>query len=499
MPIYSPAVATSLTSSARGSSPTSLARPLGPSPPGASVRSSIGKRIAAAPPWLVLAFAWLIVLLYAFPGQMTQDSWDHLTEARKGIFTDGHPPVIDLVFRWADYVIAGPFLMLVLQSVTLLVGLYLILRRTFAARGAAWATFGVYVFPPVMTPMAVIWKDSLMAGCLALGLGALLGERRRWVRILGLAAMFVASAVRYNAFAATLPLIVLVFEWRATPSSLRRFAIATSAWLVVTLAAFGANKLLTDKPMYIWHSSLAVYDIVGTLNYVDGEYGDAELEQQLAGTGLLVHRDIHKTMRSLYTPKDFLPIVNDAELALWALPINGFEPAPEPVRAAVSRAWWDVITSHVGAYARHRLAVTGSVLSFGSARVPGAVTKRDAFRWPSYVHEMGQGTGWSKLQGKWTRLMSWIWRNTPIFVPWIYTLLSLVLIPLAWRHRDMLAILLSGLVFESTLVLLAPSPDYRYSHWMIVASCLAIVVMTARRARGGRSQAAVASRPEIAT
>lgn len=457
MPIYSPAVTTRLT--------------------------RVGKRIAAAPPWLVLVIAWLVLVVYAFPGQMTQDSWDHLTEARKDIFTDGHPPAIDLLFRWADYVIAGPFLMLVLQSVPLLVGLFLIARRAFSPRGAAWAAAGLFVFPPVMMPMAVIWKDSLMAGFLALGAGALLAEGSRRVRVLGLAAMFVASAVRYNAFAATLPLIVLLFEWRAGAPALRRYAIAAAAWLAVTLAAFGVNKLLTDKPMYIWHSSLAVYDIVGTLNYVDGEYSDAELEQLLAGTDLLVHRDIHKTMRALYTPRDFLPITNDAKNALWGLPISGFDPAPERVRDAVARVWWDVITSHVGAYVRHRLAVTGAVLSLGTSRVPGAITRRDAFRWPQYVHDMGQGTGWSKLQGKWTRAMSWIWRNTPIFVPWIYVVLSLVLIPLARRHRDVLALLLSGLVFESTLVLLAPSPDYRYSHWMVIAACIAIVVMTARRSR----------------
>jgi hypothetical protein len=480
MPIYSPAVTTR---------PTSIGKPSGSAPAAAWLRSSIGQRIAAAPPWLVLAIAWGILVLYAFPGQMTQDSWDHLTEARKGVFTDGHPPVIDLLFRWADYVIAGPFLMLVLQSVPLLIGLYLIFRQTFAARRAAWLTLGLYIFPPVMMPMAVIWKDSLMAGFLALGLGALLGERRRSVRLLGLGAMFVASAVRYNAFAATLPLIVLGFTWRPASSSLKRYAIAAATWLAITFAAFGANKLLTDKPMYIWHSSLAVYDIVGTLTYVDGEYPDAELEQLLAGTDLLVHHDIHKTMRALYTPKDFLPIVNDAKLALWALPINGIEPAPAGVRDAVARAWWEVITSHAGAYVRHRLAVTGAVLSFGSARVAGAVTKRDAFRWPAYVHEMGQGTGWSKLQGKWTRAMTWIWRNTPIFVPWIYALVSLVLIPLAWRHRDVLALLFSGLVFESTLVLLAPSPDYRYSHWMVVTACVAIVVLTARRSRVARAPA----------
>jgi hypothetical protein len=438
--------------------------------------------IAAAPPWLILAIAWCVLVLYAFPGQMTQDSWDHLTEARRGVYTDGHPPVIDLLFRCADYVIAGPFLMLVLQSVTLLLGLFVLFRTMFSPRGAAWATLGVYLFPPVMMPMAVIWKDSLMAGCLALGIAGLLDGRRglRWV---ALGALFLACAVRYNALGATLPIVVLLYEWRPGLPWLRRYAIAIAMWLAVTLAAFAANRLLTDQPMYIWHSTTALHDIVGTLNYVDGELSDVELEQLLAGTELAIHTDIHKTMRKLYTPKDFLPIVNDEKLAMWGLPINGTTPAPEPVRDAVARVWWEVVTTHFGEYLTHRLAVTGAVLSIGRSRVPGAITRRDAYRWPAYVHEMGQGTGWSKLQGKWTRAMMWIWRHVPIYVPWVYALLSFVLIPLARRHRDVLALLLSGLVFESTLVLLAPSLDYRYSHWMVITTCLAIVILTARRAR----------------
>jgi hypothetical protein len=460
--------------------------------------TSVGRRIAAAPPWLVLAAAWAILVLYAFPGQMTQDSWDHLIEARNGVFSDGHPPAIELLFGWADYVIAGPFLMLVIQSAALLFGLHLIFRRAFAARGAAWATLGCFLYPPVMMPMAVIWKDSMMAGFLALGIGALFDDRRR-VRVVALVALFVASAVRYNAFAATLPAILLVFEWRPDPGGVarwRRMALAAAAWLAITLAAFAANRALTDKPMYVWQSSLAVYDIVGTLNYVDGEYPDAELEQVLAGTDLLVHKDIHKTMRALYSPQNFVLIVLDRNHPLWALPVRGLTPAPEPVRDAVTRAWWSVVTSHLGAYLRHRAAVTGAVLSLGKAHPSGAVTPRDAFRYTDTIHEMGLASGWSPLQGLWTRAMSWIARATPVFAPWLYLVISLVLIPLARRHCDVLVILLSGLVYEATLVPLAASHDVRYSHWMVVTTCVAVVMLTARRARGARPHAV---RPELAT
>jgi hypothetical protein len=464
-----------------------------PHPPTAATSGrSLGQRIAGAPPWLVLALAWLALLIYAFPGQMTRDSWDHLIEARKNVFTDGHPPAINLLFQWADYVIAGPFLMFVLQSVAFLLGLYLLLRRTFAPRGAAWATLGCYLYPPVMLPMAVIWKDSLMAGFLALGLAALFSQRRA-VRMLGLGAMFVATAMRYNAFGATLPLIVLLFEWRPNLAPLKRYAIAVVAWLAVTFAAFGVNRAVTDQPMHFWQSSLAVYDIAGTLNYVDGEYSDAELEQLFVGTGLEIHRDIHKTLRALYRPSNFLPIVNDATRAPWRMPISGFVPAPEPIRDAITRAWWDVVTAHPVAYAKHRLAVAGEVLSFGNSRVAGAVLPRDVAHLHTYANELGQGTGGSSLQHRWTRLMRWVWRHTPIYIPWLYVAISLLLLPLARRHRDVVALLLSGLVLESSLIVLAQSTDYRYSHWMVITTCLAVIVLTARRARG--APAGVSSAP----
>jgi hypothetical protein len=317
-----------------------------------------------------------------------------------------------------------------------------------------------------------------MAGFLMLGIGALF-DARRWVRIAGLAALFAGIAVRYNGFAATLPIVVLLFEVRLGVAGLRRYAIAAAAWLAVTLAAFGLNAAITDQKMYVWHAGLAVYDIAGTLSDVDGELSDDQLRRTLAGTGLLVDHAIHAAIRKVYTPRDFYPILADPKLALWSLPINGYTPAPEPQRDAIARAWWDVITEHPRAYLKHRLAVMAQVLEARSAEV---IVRRE-FQWPEYAKQVGLGTGWSKLQRKLTRLESWIARTTPVFTPWLYALLALVMLPLARGQRDVFALLLGGLVFESTLVLLAPSSDYRYSHWLVICTCISVIVLTARRYR----------------
>ncbi|MGN6106573.1 MAG: hypothetical protein ACTHU0_15815, partial [Kofleriaceae bacterium] len=360
----------------------------------ADVWRRIARALAALPPLVVLGLAWLWLIVYAFPGLMTQDSFDHLREARDGIYSDGHPPSINLLWKIVEYVIAGPFGMLVIQSVALLAGLYLVLVRTFSPRRAAWLSAALFVFPPIMLPMAVIWKDCLMAGCLMLGLGALLSPRRG-VRIAGLLAMSAATAFRYNALAATLPPIVLLFEWRPGAHWLRRYALATAAWLAMTLAAFGLNRALTDRPMYIWYSSLAVYDIVGTHAFLDEDVPDDQLRALLEGSELLTPRDIHATMRALYSPRDFLPIINDQTRAMWRLPINGYEPAPEPQREAIARAWWDTLSGHPLAYLEHRLSVMAEVLSLGRSSPASVITRREV-KYPDYAHQLGLGTGWSK-------------------------------------------------------------------------------------------------------
>jgi hypothetical protein len=455
-------------------------------------------RLGEVRPTTVLLVAWSLLIIYSFPGQMTQDSYDHLREARARIYSDAHPPAINLLWAFLDYFIPGPFGMLVLQTGLLLAGLYAILRRLFAARAAAWVTAAVYLYPPVAVVMSVIWKDCVMAGLLAVGLAGLLSDRRSR-RVLGLLAMCGATAMRYNAFGATLPLIVLLFEWRPAMPWFKRYALASAVWLVTTLAAFGMNIRLTDKPMYYWISSLAVYDIVGTYANLDETLPDAQLQAELAGTDLLIQKDIHATIRELYSPRAFYPILNHPTKTMWNLPINFYDPAPQAQRDAIARAFWHTIETHPWAYAKHRLRVTAAVIDLESKHNGGAIIKR-APRDIGFMNAQGLATGVSNAQMKTSRRLQWVSRHTPLFLPWVYAAISLLLLPMALRSRDRdaLALLLSGLVMESSLLFLAHSVDYRYSHWMVVSTMLGGILLGVRRRRD-RLQVAATRRAVGAT
>jgi hypothetical protein len=186
-------------------------------------------------------------------------------------------------------------------------------------------------------------------------------------------------------------------------------------------------------------------------------------------------------VRRQYSPIDFEPLIH-GDGHLWEVPISGTQPAPAPKREAIARMFWSTVTSHPGAYLAHRAATTRYVLALPGSPVYSPVMMH-RLQYTGLVAQLGVGTGWSDLQGWMQRKAQWLAKKTPLFRPWMYLVLALVLLPFARRQRDVLALLLSGLGLEASLFVLAPTPDYRYSHWMVVCTCLAVVMLVARRAR----------------
>jgi hypothetical protein len=440
------------------------------------------------PPRLIVLIGGIAFLAFAFPGLMTLDSADQLLEARAGFYTDAHPPAMAALWSVLDRIVAGPFLMLVVQVSTFLAGAYLVLSRAMSPRAAAIAASLVLLFPPIANPMAYIWKDSLMAGTLLLGAGLVMRQSRA-AKLAALPCFVLATAVKYNAFAATLPLIVLFFEWTPGQRWLRRHAIAAAVWLGVTAAAVGTNAVLVDQPMHFWHSSLAVSDICAVIANA-GPLSDDELRRELAGTGLLVDRDIQAHARRIYESRDMATLVM-GEARMWDLPFRGTTPAPAAQREAIARAWWRLVTTYPGAYARGRVHHFLDLLGI-TYKSQSAVRPR-VLRYPHLLDELGLRKHSFKFQNAWSNLHGWLLESTPLFTPWLYVVLATILLAatpwIARGQRDLIAVLASGLIAELSLLPLAVSPDYRYSHWTITATVVAVVIVIYRRAAAARGTA----------
>ena len=410
--------------------------------------------------WLLLAAGWSLALVYAFPGLMSPDSGFQLLQARGGdLISDWHPPIMALIWRYSDRVIAGPFGMLLLQTGAFLFGLDALLRRAMRPVAAAAVAVAILLLPPVLAAMAVIWKDSQMAGLLVAG-AALLPAARRRVRIAGLGLLVLASAMRYNAAAATLPLIVLLLDEH--PRRWRRYAIAVACWLAVTVAALGLNAAISERHDHAWHNSIALFDIAGTIRFSD-DYRDADIEHDLAGVPLVVHDRIRERCAEIYTTSGHYPLTH-GDRRIFDLP---FDQHLDEVAAG----WAAVVAHDPIAYLRHRLAVFASLTGLdGTLEVPVvrvlAVDEQAA--------RLQLRTQPTALQRRWMSLNAHLARGW-LFRPYLYLFLTVLILPLC-RSRLGWAVLLSGLLYELGLLVVAPSPDYRYSHWMIVAAMTGTVL-----------------------
>ena len=420
--------------------------------------------------WLILGAGWSLALLYAYPGMMSWDSSIQLDQARGlAAIGDWHPPVMAVVWRYVDRIVAGTFGMLLLQTGTFLFGLDAVLRRALRPAAAAGVAVGCLLFPPVLAPMAVIWKDSQMAGLLLAGAALILAERRCH-RLLGLAVLVVATAMRYNAAAATPPLLVLLLNERSW--HWQRYVIGTVAWVIVTILAFGVSRAVTERPDYAWHNSVALFDIGGTIRYTP-DYSDAEIERDLVGVPLVVHREIQAHCTAAYDPAAYDTLTSGDRRV--------FDPPVDRGLELVAVGWRTMVTRHFAGYLRHRWAVFRSVLGF-SEQLHAPVWSRFANDDQAQTMTVHVAIQRSALQRGWMAVLHWL-ATTWMFRPHLYAALLILLLPLC-RSQLGRAILLSGLLYELALFVAAPSNDFRYSHWMIVAALVGAVLTLRSRLDG---------------
>jgi hypothetical protein len=428
-------------------------------------------------PRAILGGALGLFLVYSWPGFVGWDTREHFVQSRAGHYTDGHPPAIALLFRICEVFVAGPLLLLLVQAVSLLLGLYLIFTRRLAPRAAALAASAVYLFPYIAGVTGLVAKDCLMAGAIVLAIGLMLDDSPRRHRV-ALCLLFFASLMRWNALAATFAPMILLFRWNATLAGVRRHAVAIVAWLGVTFAAYAANELLTDEREYLWHWAYAYEDIAGTLEHVP-DLDDATLGKLLEGVPLAQHENLHRRFHELYNPASHYHLMRDKG-RIFSIPQSPAE------RDAVAAAWKKIVLGNPAAYLAYR--VDNFRLLLAIDRPPSF---SNVYVWfnviaaPEVISELGHDAAPGRIQAKLIEASIWI-SLTPLYFTFIYFGLCLLLVPLV-RERLELALILSAIGYELQWFFLAATADTRYSQWMAICTLTTAVLVTARL-RAGRSR-----------
>lgn len=420
-------------------------------------------------PRAVLLVAFGGFLLYGFPGYMSSDSVLQLTEARTGHFSDGNPPLMAAEWWVLDKIICGPVLMLALQGALLLGGLYVLLRRFLDAKPAAWTAGAILLFPPVLVTMAVIWKDSQMAAYLVAGLAALIQPRLR-TRLIGVGLLVAACSLRHNAVAAVVPLIAILFEWRQGLPWTKRLLIVVGVTIVVGIGGFGITRVLAGKHVKL---TPMFNDIAGVIAYTH-DRSDDDLKQVLRDVPLAVDHGLQTQCRMLVAMQHGWLVMVGPDPFFRS-------PGSEEQWDAVTRSWKELVFGDPVAYLEFHADQFARLLHMTDNDLPGAVWNRfleadvqldwidhDAsFSW--YQQKLGIGVFYP------------LDRHTPLFKPYIYVAIALILLVLLCRTALPLALFLSGFLYELSFFPVGVEPEFRYSHWMVTSIVIGTVVLFVQR------------------
>ena len=421
--------------------------------------------IGSREPRTLLVAGWIVFVLSSYPGYLDLEATLQLFRVRTGEWSD-QATLMAMLWSTLEYVAAGPFPMLVVQSGLFLFGLAAILRTLLAPgreRACAVTAAGVLLFPPVFAVMAVISPDALLAGLLVAGTAAILDGRRGW-RVFGGALFVIACSCRPEITPALVPLALLVVtKW----SGWRRVVVASAITIGVAGVARVAELALTSNQTYAWRQRVMMTDVVGTLRRAKVT-DESALRSALVGLPLAPTGSLSARMAA-----------NNDALRWWPL-ITGDNQIFEPITtddqaAALTESWFRVISGHPGAYVAHRWAMTRAILGIGSG-----VVLYDDFGDPALMaplHHRATASDWQYGMQRFVRLVA----KTPVFRPWLYLALAIPALLLSRRKRVLQALLASGLIYELMLLVFAAAPEHRYSHWLVATVCIALAAAGTER------------------
>lgn len=420
-------------------------------------------------PRTILILGWLGFVLYAYPGFLSVGAADQLVDAKYHTIPDVHSPVMTKLVEWMQIVLAGPFGMLLLQSGLILFGGYMLLRRTFSDRRAAIASACILVFPPVMGAVAVISEDVLLASFLV-GAAAMFLSSRRWVRCTGLVLAMLACAMLEYAWLAAAPVVIAGFVWRTDPPALVRYATATGALIACWAIAYGLTYAVVSDDRVTRHEEewLAYTDIAGMLAN-SGPLTDAEARALLEGVRL--------------TPGDAIQQRAKTIAARFESTYKGPAPLFVPPRTdehveALVDARARLRDRDFGAYVKTRWQQWRRLVALDKYKKSPVYARDNVSR--DHRFAAAHAHRRSVVQ----KFLVWVVRlvgKTPLFSPFVYFAVALILVPFARRHRTALTLLASGLLSQVGLAIASWDVEYRYSTWLVLSTVLALVLVIKQR------------------
>jgi len=279
-----------------------------------------------------------ISLLLLWPGYIYWDSYQQLTEAITGNYTDWHPPIMSLL--WGNLIrifgSEGSFLCL---NITLCITSVFIISKWFSGFYKTIAFILLFFNPLFFGHVGIIWKDVALANCIifssALILNSIIGKRHlfRMEKFTIITLLLGASFLRTNAPFITSPLIAYVLINQNRLWKIIFISFALIPFFILITPALNNRLIGAEKSNAI--NSLFIFDIGGASalakqNLFPGQWTAQEQE-------LIINKCYNAEMWNEYIygkcPFVHSKIINDN----------------------LSATWVDTIYDHPNAYIKHRL------------------------------------------------------------------------------------------------------------------------------------------------
>ena len=432
---------------------------------------------------LLLVAAFAVEAAAYWPGIMIWDGAREYGMALRGPIDDWHPPVMIVLWRSLLPIARGPGPMLAVQLALLFGGFALLARWAWreGRRGLAWALAAAALFPIPLAIEGAVLKDCLMAGAVLLAAG-LVADGRGWARAGAAALLLFAATLRFNAFLACLPWLVVATPsaWRATRTRLAGVIVA--ATLLLGLATPLANRAIGATRSGVELSQI-VFDL-GGITYFSGVD---------AFPPLPVQHPVAVNARC-YDPELWDPY------SWWVAepcPIGFVELREAFTRQGISPyGWWlGQIVRHPLAYAEHRFAHFNRNARFWVASRPPQLVPPQPDPNP-----YGFAPPRNPARAAIDRAAALLAR-TPLGQPiwWIAVAGGVLLLG---RAASPLARLAAGsaLLYGAGYLVFSVASDLRYHLWTTLAALVAALIVgdDLRRARPGRTRVMLATAPVAA-
>ena len=421
----------------------------------------------------------LLTVFVFYPGFMSPDSVGQLGQARAGLFSDWHPPIMSWLWGLFDRLTPGPIGMLLFHSVMFWSGLALwmmLIAPKWPTIGKCLAVLAVGLFPPVFALIGTVWKDvGMTAACLFGSALLLVAERKRSLIPLafGLLALWYAVAVRHNAVVAVFPMVVY-----ASKILYERWLLPSTSWRRRHLAAVGLIGLGLLALLMVTSSAVTHQLTKGRTSYPVQQVFIHDLTAISVDTGeLLVPAYLFKSepltvsdLEKIYTPKGLVPLFccDDSVARLKLLE------EPE-LMSELQNLWIRAVLSNPAAYLRHRSQVFGQMLGIAEEEV--------CYAYHVGIVENSLGIAYEK-----TVLQNVVWgmlgrvRNG-FFRAWIYmAVLAATVALMIWKRATVLrassrplAVGISALLYGLAYFAVAPSCAFRFHYWTAVSAVLLAV------------------------